>query len=213
MFENVWEGLRIIDISPPINEKTAVFPGDVPYQRDISMDSTKGDHMTLSSVTSTLHLGAHTDAPNHYSPDGSGIDTRSLNLYIGPCAVIKVERSENGKIGLDHLPDELPAPRILFKTGSFPDSENWNDDFWFFCPELVENFAHRGGILLGIDTPSIDPSDSKELPAHKAISENDLAILEGIVLDKVDPGLYNLIALPLPLVDADASPVRAVLIP
>ena len=213
MSENSWEGIRIIDISPPISDKIAVFPGDVSFQRDVSMDVAQGDHLTLSSIRSTLHVGAHTDAPNHYSPDGSGIYSRSLNLYIGPCAVIEVARCEDGKIGMDYLPEELPAPRILFKTGSFPDSQNWNHDFWFFCPQLVTNFAHRGGILLGIDTPSIDSSDSKSLPAHKAVSEHDLAILEGIILDQVDPGVYNLIALPLPLVDADASPVRAILIP
>ena len=197
MSDSFWEGLRIIDISPPISEETAVFPGDVSYQRDISLDIAKGDHLTLSSISTTLHLGAHVDAPNHYSMNGSGINNRSLNLYIGP----------------EHLPDELPAPRILFKTGSFPDPNNWNDDFWFFCPKLVEKFAHRGGVLLGIDTPSIDSFDSKELSSHKVVSENDLAILEGVVLDRVDPGHYNLIALPLALVHADASPVRAVLIP
>ena len=213
MSDSFWEGLRIIDISPPISEETAVFPGDVSYKRDVSLDITKGDHLTLSSISTTLHLGAHVDAPNHYSMNGSGINNRSLNLYIGPCAVIQVESCEGGKIGPEHLPDELPAPRILFKTGSFPDPNNWNDDFWFFCPKLVEKFAHRGGVLLGIDTPSIDSSDSKELSSHKMVSENDLAILEGVVLDHVDPGRYNLIALPLSLVDADASPVRAILIP
>ena len=143
MSDSFWEGLRIIDISPPISEETAVFPGDVSYQRDISLDIAKGDHLTLSSISTTLHLGAHVDAPNHYSMNGSGIHNRSLNLYIGPCAVIQVESCEGGKIGPEHLPDELPAPRILFKTGSFPDPNNWNDDFWFFCPKLVEKFAHR----------------------------------------------------------------------
>ena len=213
MSHNSWEGLRIIDISPPINEQTAVFPGDISYRRNISLDVTNGDHLTLSSITTTLHVGAHADAPNHYSKTGSGIHNRSLNLYVGPCAVIEVEKCEDGKIGLEHLPDELPAPRILFKTGSFPDSSNWNSDFWFFCPKLIEKFAHKGGILIGIDTPSIDSSDSKDLPSHQVVSENDLAILEGVVLDHVKSGLYKLIALPLALVDADASPVRAVLIP
>lgn len=213
MSELKLEGVRIIDISPPIDSRIAVFPGDVEFCRDVSMDIKQGDHLTLSSIKTTLHLGAHADAPNHYSIKGSGIHARSLNLYLGPCTVIEFDCSKGMQIGVEILPDELPTPRLLFKTGSFPDPRVWTDSFSFFSAELVRTFAHRGGILLGIDTPSIDASDSKTLPAHFAVSENDLAVLEGLILSNVVPGNYNLIALPLALIDADASPVRAVLIP
>lgn len=207
------EGIRIIDISPSISDNMAVFPGDVQYQREVSMDMQLGDHLTLSSITTTLHLGAHADAPNHYAVNGSGIHSRNLNLYMGPCTVIDFDCSRGMQINLEELPEELPTPRILFKTGSFPDPNIWTDEFSFFSDEFVTKFAHRGGVLLGIDTPSIDAADSKDLPAHSAVSQNDLAVLEGLVLGHVEPGNYNLIALPLRLVGADASPVRAVLLP
>ena len=172
-----------------------------------------GDHLTLSSITTTLHLGAHADAPNHYEVHGSGIHSRSLNLYVGPCTVIDFDCSRGMQINIEELPEDLPTPRILFKTESFPDPNMWTDEFSYFSAEFITKFAHRGGVLLGIDTPSIDAADSKDLPAHNAVSQHDLAVLEGLVLNHVEPGNYNLIALPLRLAGADASPVRAVLLP
>jgi arylformamidase len=106
---------------------------------------------------------------------------------------------------------EMRHPRVLIKTGTFPDPERWNPDFAAVSVELVEALAGRGVITIGIDTPSVDPQESKDLAAHKAILKHDMAILEGLVLRDVAPGEYELIALPLPLEGFDASPVRAVL--
>jgi arylformamidase len=100
----------------------------------------------------------------------------------------------------------------LLATGSFPNPEKWNSDFAALSPELV-TYLHKQGVrLVGIDTPSIDPENSKALESHQAVADCDLAILEGIVLDKVPDGLYTLLALPLKIEGADASPVRAVLL-
>jgi arylformamidase len=100
---------------------------------------------------------------------------------------------------------------VLVKTGTFPDPTKWNSDFAALSVELVEALAARGAITIGIDTPSVDVQDSKDLPAHKAMLRHDMAILEGLVLAGVPAGVYELIALPLRLVGFDASPVRAVL--
>jgi arylformamidase len=102
-------------------------------------------------------------------------------------------------------------PRVLFATGTYPHPEKWNSDFAALSVELIDFLHGRGVITLGIDTPSIDLFDSKDLPAHKAMLRHDMAILEGVVLKDVPEGTYELIALPLPLVGFDASPVRAVL--
>ncbi|MEY3213103.1 MAG: hypothetical protein RIT28_3584, partial [Pseudomonadota bacterium] len=111
-----------------------------------------------------------------------------------------------------HLPHPPRAPRVLFYTGSMPDPDVFNLDFNSLSPELVEQLVGFGVTLVGIDTPSVDPPDSKALEAHQAIYRHDLAVLEGVVLEGVPPGLYTLIALPLPIVGGDASPVRAVLV-
>ena len=113
------------------------------------------------------------------------------------------------------MPSDLSGapqtPRVLFATGSFPDPNAWNEDFSSLSPELVHLLADAGVRLVGIDTPSVDPSTSKALESHSAVAQRDLAILEGLVLDGVAPGLYRLMAFPLKLSGADASPVRAVL--
>ena len=103
------------------------------------------------------------------------------------------------------------TPRVLFATGTYPDPQNWNSDFAALSVELIDFLHHRGVITVGIDTPSVDLFDSKDLPAHKAMLRHDMAILEGLVLKDVPEGIYELIALPLPLVGFDASPVRAIL--
>jgi arylformamidase len=209
-------GLKIIDISPTISEDLAVWPGDAPYQREISMSTDNGDHLSLSKISTTLHLGAHADAPNHYAPSSPGIAERSLHSYIGPVQVEAVTTPRGQRVELSHLRAdfELSAPRILFKTGSFPEPNQWNEDFCSLSVDLIDFLVQKHQVLtVGIDTPSIDPFASKKLEAHQAVLRHNLAILEGLVLSDVEPGLYTLVALPLKLAQADASPVRAVLLP
>ena len=112
-------------------------------------------------------------------------------------------------------PVDLPGPirteRVLLATGTYPDPTRFSSDFAALEPALIEHLWARGVRLVGVDTPSVDPFDSKDLPAHHAILQHDMAILEGLALAGVPEGLYELIALPLRLVGFDASPVRAVL--
>ena len=110
------------------------------------------------------------------------------------------------------LPATVTAPRLLLATGTFSDPEQFNEDFAALDPELVEQLGRQGVRLVGIDTPSVDLFDSKDLPAHRMFLKCDMAILEGLVLRDVPEGEYELIALPLRLVGFDASPVRAVLV-
>jgi arylformamidase len=207
-------GLQYFDISPEVSENTAVFPGDTPFRREIAMDIARGDHLGLSSIHSTVHIGAHTDAPNHYHRDGVSIDQRRLDPYLGACQVVSVSLPRGERIRPAHVSGvKWTAPRVLFRTGSFPDPTRWSSDFNSCSPELLERLADAGVVLVGIDTPSIDPEDSKALESHQAVYRRDLAILEGIVLAGVPDGEYTLVALPLRLKGADASPVRAVLLP
>lgn len=205
---------RLIDISPVLSARVAVWPGDTPFRRTVNAAIADGANIDLSEVTTTVHVGAHTDAPNHYAPDGQAIHERPLDLYYGPCLVLDVRVGPGERIAVAHLPglDALPA-RVLFRTGTFPDPDRFNADFAALSPELVDHLAARGVRLVGIDTPSIDLCDDAALLSHSAVARHDMAILEGIVLAHVPPGAYTLIALPLPLEGADASPVRAVLVP
>ncbi len=203
----------LIDISPTVSPAIAVWPGDVPFRREVALDMAQGANLTLSAMTTTLHVGAHVDAPSHYRQDGESIEARSLDLYYGRCQVVAVDVPRGARIRPQHLRERLTAPRVLFKTGTFPDPDRWNDDFASLSPELVDLAAAMGVRLIGIDTPSVDPMDDKLLESHQALARHDMANLEGLVLSHVEPGPYTLVALPLKLAGADASPVRAALLP
>lgn len=190
----------------------AVFPGDTPFQEDFVMDFKSGHNLTLSSIKTTVHLGAHTDAPSHYHAMGEPIDRRKLNYYLGKAQVIEVNLQKNKRILPKDFADQIKAPRVLFKTKSFPDPYAWNSDFMSLSEPLIEFLHSHQVVLVGIDTPSVDPADDKKLESHNAIYKYDMAVLEGIVLDDVKPGLYDLVALPLNIEGADATPVRAVLL-
>jgi arylformamidase len=199
------------DITPPVSARLAVWPGDTPPRREILCDMQGGANLTLSTLHATVHLGAHADAPSHYGADAPSIEARDLNYYLGPCQVLRVPAPCGARITREMLPDRIRAPRVLLTTGTFPDPEQFNEDFAALEPALVEELAREGVRLVGIDTPSVDLFHSKDLLAHLMFLKHDLAILEGIVLRDVPEGVYELIALPLRLVGFDASPVRAIL--
>lgn len=205
--------MKYFDITPKLSSDTAVFPGDQRLERSVSMDFKKGDHLLLSSIKSTLHIGAHTDAPNHYNKDGEDIASSDLKPYLGRAQVIEIKKKKNSRIEWsDLVGKKILAPRVLFKTSSFPNPNIWNGDFNALSQSLIQELAKAGVTLVGIDTPSVDPADDQTLESHREIYRLGLRILEGIVLEGVPEGIYTLMALPLPIVGGDASPVRALLI-
>jgi len=201
----------IYDISPPISEHLAVWPGDTPPRREVLCHLDRGDNLTLSTLHATVHLGAHADAPSHYGRGAPSIDERRLDFYLGPCQVLRVPVARGGLITPGMVSPPFQAERLLLATGTFPDPHVFNEDFAALSSDFVDLLARHGVCLVGIDTPSVDPFSSKDLPAHHIALEHDLAILEGLVLTNVPEGVYELIALPLKLVGFDASPVRAIL--
>jgi arylformamidase len=201
----------IFDISPPLSPRLRVWPGDTPLVRELLCDLHRGDNITLSTLHATVHLGAHADAPSHYGIDAATIDERSLDYYLGPCQVVRVKAPRRTRLTPEMLPTIVQAPRVLLDTGTYPDPEVFNEDFAALAPELVEHLHRQGVKLIGLDSPSVDLFDSKDLPSHRQFLRFDMAILEGLVLKDVPEGVYELIALPLKLVDFDASPVRAIL--
>lgn len=205
---------KIYDLTPLISSRLGVYPGDQAFTRKVSMSFAKGDHLDLSSVLTTVHLGAHADAPSHYHAKGVTIEQRHPGRYLGAAQVVRVSGLQPKERVLPrHVKVAIKAPRVLFDTGSFSDPEKWSANFNSLSPELLNWLADQGVRLVGIDTPSVDPEDSKGLESHKALFARDLAVLEGLLLKDVPEGLYTLVALPLPIEGGDASPVRAVLLP
>lgn len=202
---------RLWDISPPIAPDSPVFPGDTAYSQQWTAQIGPGCPVNLSAITMSPHIGAHADAPLHYGPGAATIGQVDLAPYLGACRVIHaigcgpLIRPEH----LMHASVDLP-PRVLVRT-CLKAPTRWSPEFAAFAPETIEWLAGVGVRLVGIDSQSIDPAHSKALDSHHQILEHDLRVLENLVLDDVPAGDYELIALPLKLMNADASPVRAVL--
>ena len=140
------------------------------------------------------------------------MEKRELSYYYGACQIITVSTMRGERVYPRDLHSQMRAPRILLRTNSFPDPEDFTTDFCSLSPELVRFASEKGVCLIGLDTPSVDPYSSKKLEAHNAIADCNMAILEGVILQHVEDGIYTLIALPLKIEGSDASPVRAVLI-
>lgn len=199
------------DISPTVSPEAPIFPGDEPYRLNWTARLSPECPVNLSALTMSPHVGAHADAPLHYANDAADAAQVALDAYLGPCRVIHaigcgpLIRIEH----LQHAADGLP-PRVLVRCCERADTV-WNPEFSAFAPETVAWLAARGVRLIGLDTPSVDPASSKSLDSHQQLLRLDLRVLENLVLDEVPEGDYELIALPLKLAGACASPVRAVL--
>ncbi len=204
---------RLWDISPPINAQTPVFPGDTAYRQDWVATLAPGCPVNVSAITSTPHIGAHADAPLHYEAGGPSIGALDLAPFLGPCRV--VHAIECGPlVRWEHLTHALTSPlppRVLVRTYRRMPVDRWDPALAAYAPQTIERLADHGVRLVGIDTASIDPADSKTLESHQVVRRRGLRVLENLWLDEVPEGDYELIALPLKLMSADASPVRAVL--
>ena len=202
---------KLWDISPPIAADSPLFPGDTAYSQQWTATIAPGCPVNLSAITMSPHIGAHADAPLHYGAGAATIGQVSLDPYLGPCRVIHaigcgpLVRPEH----LAHAATDLP-PRVLVRT-CIKAPTQWSPEFSAFAPETIAWLAAMNVRLVGIDSQSVDPADSKTLDSHHLLLHHDLRVLENLVLDDVPAGDYELIALPLKLMTADASPVRAVL--
>ena len=204
--------MTIRDISPALHAGIATWPGDTPFAEERTWHLDETCPVNVSKITLSTHTGAHADAPLHYDADGEPIGAVDLDSYLGPCRLVDATKAGplvTPDIVAPHLED-VP-PRVLFRTLRQSTPDKWNEAFTAVDAATIDLLAGTGCRLIGIDTPSMDPQNSKTLDAHKAIRRHRMAILEGLLLDGVPPGDYELIALPLKLKNADAAPVRAIL--
>jgi arylformamidase len=203
---------RLWDISQTLRPDLPVWPGDTAFSHRTRWSMADGSPVNVAAFETTVHAGAHADAPLHYHAGGASAAEVGLDAYIGPCEVIDATLC-GPSITLDFVQSALPAPepRVLFRTFRRFPADAWPDSFTAVEAGAIAWLAGRGVALIGVDAPSLDPQASKTMDAHKAILAADMRVLEGLVLDDVPPGRYELIALPLKLAGLDASPVRAVL--
>ena len=202
--------LKLWDISPAVDAHSEVFPGDTAYSQELHFSLAPDCPVNVNRITLSPHTGAHADAPLHYASGEAAIGAVDLQAYLGPCRVIHC--LDGGPLvqpaHLAHALENLPA-RVLLRT-SRTASQSWAS-FSAISPATLALLASKNIVLIGIDTPSVDPATSQDLPCHHLLLAHGLRVLENLVLDDVPEGDYELIALPLKLMQADASPVRAIL--
>jgi arylformamidase len=217
------EPSRIIDISQPIENRTACFPGDVPFSRNITISHAESHVINLTAFTMSPHVGTHADAPVHVRgslPDSpETVDSLPLAPFIGPAAIIDVSPWTQAitwhqvKPQLERLP-QIPA-RILFKTAKHIRYDVFEKEYAWFDAELIRELAKHNIQLIGIDTPSVDAVDSKTLDTHHALLDAGIYWLENLDLTAIkldNLKTYFLLAAPLKFLELEASPVRAVLL-
>lgn len=212
---------KMIDISQPISSKTAVYPGDTPFHYDLEESIEKNGSHNLTAFTMSPHVGTHTDAPAHVvgsMKDTKGLaGTLSLEPFLGPCKVIDLAPYSTA-ISIDQLlgrinKEDVFSKRLLFKTRHDNRYDVFENEYAFFSFELIEMLHRMGVLLVGLDTPSVDDIHAKELRVHHELISKKISWLENLDLTKAAEGSYYLIALPLKLMEVEASPVRAILIP
>lgn len=199
-----------IDISQRLDEHVAVWLGDTPFTYKVNWSKEESGSVNVGQINMSTHTGTHIDAPYHFDNDGKKVIDLDVNLYIGRARVIHLPNKPS--IGVKELSDfELEGvTRLLIRTDAWADRKQFPAAIPGIEPELASYLSKFGVRLIGLDLPSVDPIDSKELSAHHELAGHGIHLLEGLVLDKITPGDYELAALPLPLAEADGSPVRAV---
>ncbi len=201
----------IIDISTPLRDGLAGWPGDTPYRFALAWSKARGATVNVGRFEASIHTGTHVDAPFHFDDAGATVDALDLAPFLGPCAVLDVAGRDPIRIEDLARAPLAAAPRILLRTGGWPDRSRFPEAIPTLAPDVPEYLRGRGVVLIGLDVPSVDPIDSKGLPIHHALAGSGIAILEAVDLEGVAEGVYELIALPLRLGGADGSPVRAIL--
>lgn len=203
---------RIWDISQPLHAAVPVWPGEPPVALHSHAVIGDGCPVNVGAIFTPLHAGTHGDAPLHYANDGVDSAGSTLDPYVGPCVLLDM-RHASGRVEQSDIDWTAiaGAERVLLRTYDRFPHERWDSDFTAIAADVIARLGGMGVRLIGTDAASLDPEQSKTLDAHQAVKAADMRILEGLVLDDVPPGRYELIALPLRIVGADASPVRAIL--
>jgi arylformamidase len=199
------------DISQRLDRRIAVWPGDTPFSYKVNWSKEESGSVNVGQITMSTHTGTHIDAPFHFDNEGKKVIELDLNLYIGKARVISLTNQARIRVrDVSHM-DLKGVARLIIHTGAWTDRSTFPETIPYIEPGLAAYLSEQGVRLLGLDLPSVDPLDSKELSAHHALTAHGIHILEGLVLDGVLEGDYELAALPLSLVEADGSPVRAVI--
>ncbi|MEP2734655.1 MAG: arylformamidase [Erythrobacter sp.] len=203
---------KIWDISQVLRPELPVWPGEPAFSLEQHAEISESCPVNVGGMQTGLHAGTHADAPFHYAKNGPASADCDLEPYIGRCVLIDVtgavKRVEMNDCDWGAI---VGHSRVLLRTYNCFPHEAWDSQFKAIAPDVIGRMGEAGVKLIGVDAPSLDPETSKTMDAHHQVLAHDMRILEGLVLDDVPYGAFELVALPLRIAGADASPVRAIL--
>lgn len=212
MNETWWHNMKIHDISMLLNNETAEWPGDTPFEFEVNWSKEESGSVNVGKLVTSTHIGTHIDAPFHFDEHGEKVHELPLENYVAQTLVIHVDGKEQiSRKDIEHIEVENEKA-VLFRTSAWQNRKEFPQSIPAFDLDIVEWMVDKGIILFGVDLPSVDAITSKHLSMHHKLNGAGRYILEGLVLDKVKEGVYELVALPLKIEGADGSPVRAILI-
>lgn len=201
----------LLDVSMPVNPRTAEFPGDEPFSCGWTLrKGERGSAVNAGWVKTSPHVGTHVDAPYHYDDRGHRVGGFALDAFVGACVVVDAIGRSALDADLFRGLDLARTPRVLFRVRRRNDPEIFHDEYPLLTRGAIEALATAGVRLVGIDAPSYDEGAS-DLPIHRALGRAGIANVENLVLDDVAAGTYELLAQPVKWVDMDAAPLRAIL--
>lgn len=211
--------MKIFDISRPLFNELAPWPGDTAFHFELKWKMAEGATVNVGTVQMGVHNGSHTDAPFHFEEGAKTIEQMPLEIYLGDAVVIDLtkqfEADRTRRIAIADLESSVDAlanaTRLLLKTNVWKDSKIFPEWIPVIASDVAEWLGKQKVKLLGLDLPSVDSIDAKILVNHHALAAAGIAIVESLDLSEIEPGAYHFSALPLRITDGDAAPVRAIL--
>ena len=203
-----------IDISVPLRNGMVTWPGDAPFERTSTLEIANGDPCNLSQICTTAHIGTHMDAPRHYLEAAAGMETMPITASIGRARVIEIHDPEMIRIS-ELEPHRLAKDeRVLFKTwnsGHAWKSDEFQEKYVHIDPEAARHLVECRVQTVGVDYLSVGAFQNGGPETHRILLEAGIWIIEGLQLEHVEPGEYELVCLPLKIIGGDGAPARAVL--
>ncbi len=205
--------MKLIDVSVPLDPSLPSYPGNTPFTLEPIQRIAKGDHANLSSVHMSVHSGTHVDAPCHFFEGAPGTESLPLEMLVGRTRVVELT-SRRGIEADDLAPLDLREDvRVLFKT---PNSRLWGDpefhkDYVGVTESGARFLVDHGIKVVGVDYLSVEVFKTPGAPAHHILLGGGTIVIEGLNLREVEPGMYDMVCLPLRIVGSDGAPARVVL--
>ena len=205
--------MKLIDVTVPIDQSLPSYPGNTPFSMEPIKRIARGDSSNVSTLHLSAHTGTHVDAPRHFFDDRPGAEGLPLEMLLGRARVVEIT-SRKGVAPEDFADVDLSEDvRVLLKTSNSRlwGSSDFHKDYVGVTEAGAKFLIERGVKVLGVDYLSVEIFKAPGAPAHHVLLGGGTIVIEGLNLRDVEPGVYDMICLPLRIVGADGAPARVIL--